>query len=169
MKLNYIPARDAVMEAHDWSFAIERFEPALLAESPVWGPGNAFQVPARILRVIGCWPDDTNPVLWVNTLLIDSGEQIDWVMEDGKILCNEEAVFAKGIKRIEADGVYSPLFDHALAAKLAYITAIAITSSQSIFDRMGDMYDKMILEAKSRDGLQGRSRRIRQRSLRKVR
>lgn len=170
MKLNYIPARDAVMEAHDWSFAMERFIPALLEEEPVWGVGNAFQVPARILRVIGCWPNDsTNAVMWTNTLLIDTDEQIDWVMEQGKILCDEEVVFAKGIMRIETEGVYSPLFVHALAAKLGVLTAIAVTHDEDIFSLMSSMYAQMIMEAKTRDGLQGRSRRIRQRSLRKVR
>ena len=169
MKLNYIPARDAVMEAHDWSFAMQRFIPAKLDEDPVWGVGSAFKVPAEILRVVGCWPNSANAVNWTNTLLIDTEEQIDWVMEQGNILCDEEVVFAKGIMRIEKEGVYSPLFVHALAAKLGWLSSIAITADEGIFDRMAATYDHMIMEAKTRDGLQGRSRRIRQRSLRKVR
>lgn len=168
MKTNYIPARDATLEAHEWSFAIRRFVPAKLEETPPYGVAYAFHVPSDILRVISVDPnqqDDSKP--WRQP--INSAEQLDWVIEGGNILCNEDAIYCRGIRRVEDEGSFSPLFDHALAAKLASLTAVAITASAEIQANMFGLYDNFIREAKSRDGLQGRSKRIRARTLLKVR
>lgn len=170
MKINYIPTRDATLEAHDWSFAMERFIPAQSSESPVWGAERKFQVPANILRVIGAWADDrTRSVRATNTLLIDTDEQIDWVLEENFVVCDEELVHCKGIKRVEEEGRFSPLFVQAFAANLAMQAALPLASSKTILVAMTELYTQKIMEAKTRDGLQGRSKRIRQRSLRKVR
>lgn len=170
VQIQYIPARDATLEAHDWSFAIERFSPALLAEPPLYGAASAFQVPVNILRVIAC---DNTPVndseFSANDAMINSLEQIDWVMEGGNIICNQSVVWARGIRRIEDEGSFSPLFVEAFAAKLAMLLCINLTSSASIMTYVTGLYDRFIKEAKTRDGLQGRSRRIRNRSLQKSR
>ena len=168
MKLNYIPARDATLEAHEWSFAIKRFIPGKLAEKPAYGVSYAFGVPSDILRVISVDPnqgDASTP--WREP--IGSAEQLDWIMEGGHILCDEDVIYCRGIRRVEEEGEFSPLFDHALAAKLAMLSAVALTASAEIQANMIVLYDQFIREAKSRDGLQGRSRRIRARTLNKVR
>jgi hypothetical protein len=61
------------------------------------------------------------------------------------------------------------MFVHAFAAKLAFLTAMNLTSSAEIQANMLAFYSQFILEAKTRDGLQGRSRRLRNRSLIKSR
>ena len=167
MKINYEKARDATLEAHDWTFAIKRFIPAMNAVPPVWGASFAFDVPSDILRVIGCWPNDTRTS--GIPAPIDSLEQIDWQMENNQIVTDVEVVFAKGIRRVLQEGKFSPNFVHAFAAMLASLTALNLTASASIQANMDALYNEMILKAKSRDGLQGRSRRIRQRSFQKAR
>ncbi len=168
MSINYIPARDATLEAHDWSFAMMRFIPPLNADPPVYGAASAFDVPTNILRVIAV----DNPESVINTsitLPINSREQLDWVFENRQIICNEELIHCRGIRRIEQEGLFSPLFVHAFAGKLAFLCAMSLTSSAAIQANMLEIYSQFILEAKSRDGLQGRSRRLRQRSLVKSR
>ena len=167
MQINYIPARDATLEAHDWTFAIKRFIPAKNATPPVYGAGQAFDVPSDILRVIAV--DLNNTYSQTFTPKINSEEQIDWQFERGQIICDQDIVYARGVQRIEEEGRFSPLFVHAFAAMLASLTALNLTASAEIQANMFGLYEKFISEAKARDGIQGRSRRIRHRRLQKVR
>jgi len=167
MQINYIPARDATLEAHDWTFAIKRFIPAKNAVAPVYGAGQAFDVPSEILRVVSV--DRNNTYSQQFTPRINSEEQIDWQFEAGQIICDEDIIYARGVQRITEEGRFSPLFVHALAAMLASLTAINLVASAEIQANMFGLYDKFIKEAKARDGIQGRSRRIRHRRLQKVR
>jgi hypothetical protein len=162
MKIHYETARDSTLEAHEWSFAIVRFKPAALSREPVWGPTKAFQVPNNVLRVLSCHRDESFSVSFEK-------EQIQWVLEQDGILCDEEVIYCRGIQRVTEEGRFSSLFDSALAAKLAALTALNLTASAEIQGNMLQFYAGFIAEAKSRDGLQGRSRRIRQRTLQKVR
>jgi hypothetical protein len=162
MKVNYIPSRDATLEAHEWSFAIERFIPGQLAEDAVFGGLHRFTVPPEILRVLTVDREWTTPApsTWSK---IGAREQLDWVFEDQHILCKEEVIYCRGIRRIEQEGKFSPLFVHAFAAKLAFLTALALTASAEIQGNMLALYVGFITEAKSRDGLQGRTKRLRSR------
>jgi len=168
MSINYIPARDATLEAADWSFAIERFIPPLNAVAPVYGAANAFDIPTNILRMVAV----DNPNSTANsdfTLPINSHEQIDWVFENRQVICNLDVIHCRGVRRIEQEGLFSPNFVQAFAAKLAFLSAMSLTGSARIQANMKLLYDEFIKTAKSRDGLQGRSQRIRQRSLIKSR
>ena len=148
LKINYIPARDATLEAHEWSFAIERFIPGKLAAAPAFGVANGN-------------------TYWNGR--IGGQEQLDWVMENSLILCNEEVIYCRGLRRVEQEGRFSPLFVHALAAKLAGLIALNLTASKEIQANMFGLYAGFIKEAKTRDGMQGRSKRIRDRTLLKSR
>jgi hypothetical protein len=167
LTIQYIPARDATLEAHDWSFAIERFELPPLTEVPVYGASRMFAVPSNILRVIAC--DNPQINTSISNAPINSQEQIDWVLENGNIVCNESVVYARGVRRVEDEGSFSPLFVQAFAAKLAMLLSINLTASADIQERVSQYYAYAINEAKTRDGMQGRSRRLRSRTLLRVR
>ena len=168
MSINYSPARDATLEAHDWSFAIERFIPPLNATAPVYGATMAFDIPPNIIRVIAVDnPKDTSNTDF--TLPINSREQLDWVFERRQVICNAEVIHVRGIRRIEQEGLFSPNFVQAFAAKLAFLCALSLTASSTIQANMMQLYTDFIKVAKSRDGQQGRSQRLRQRSLIKSR
>ena len=160
MKVNYIPARDATLEAHEWSFAIERFIPGMLAEDALFGGLHAFSVPPEILRVLTVEREWQTPQI---DSKIGSREQLDWVLERDRILCSEDVIYVRGIRRVEEEGRFSPLFVHAFAAKLAFLTALTLTASVEIQANMLALYGGFIHEAKSRDGLQGRTKRLRSR------
>ena len=169
LKINYIPARDATLEAHEWSFAIERFIPGKLAAAPAFGVANAFSVPAEIIRVLTVSRNEAEAGNTYWNGRIGGQEQLDWVMENSKILCNEEVIYCRGLRRVEQEGRFSPLFVHALAAKLAGLIALNLTASKEIQANMFGLYAGFIKEAKTRDGMQGRSKRIRDRTLLKSR
>jgi len=84
-------------------------------------------------------------------------------------MTDEDSIVCTGIRRIEDEGIFSPLFDLAFAAHLATFLAYALTDSDGKFNAASALYTLKIQEAKSRDGLQGGSSRIRNRSLQNVR
>ena len=169
VKTNYTIARDATLEAHEWSFATKRFEPSKLATAPLWGYSTQFALPPECLRLTAVERDFVASV----PPQIRSGprtrNQVDHVVEGRAILCNEDSIQCTGIFRIENEGLFSNLFVHAFAAKLAILVCYAVTESNSKFDRVGQMYEQFMREAKSRDGSQSSTRRMRNHSLRRVR
>ncbi len=175
MQTNYALTRDATLEAADWSFAIERWIPAKDGQSPLTGAQNRFKIPSNIIRVIrvGRPTDGSFGAPDIGTTgdiySIDRAPQVDHRVESGYILTNEDSISCKGIRRIADEGIYSNLFVHAFAAHLAMLGAYPITESSGKFNAMSALYMLKIKEAKSHDGLQGTSRRVRNRSLLNVR
>jgi len=164
-RIHYQPAKLATLEAQEWSFAVRRFMPVMDSTVPLYGWGHRFIVPPDIIRVLSC----DNPT---NYLIDQAGlqaEQIDWDFEEGKILANVDTVYARGITGAVNEGDFSPAFVQAFAARIAMMVAIPLTASQQLFQNAGGLYAGFIKEAKTRDGMQGRHKRIRNRSLLRVR
>lgn len=168
-RLHYGPARDATLEAQEWTFAMTRFMPAKNAEAPLFGYSAAFDLPTEILRVVACERIGEIPANMVDIDFVSQPDQIDWILENRQILCDVDVVHARGIQRVESEGVFSPLFVHAFAAKLGLLMCYPLTQSSGIATTVGQMYAGFLLEAKSRDAIQGRSRRIRNKSLLRAR
>jgi hypothetical protein len=167
MKLHYTIARDATLEAYEWTFAMTRFIPNALEDPPLWGWEFAFPIPVDVLRVLQV---DRNTA--TAAVIRDNRQQrnqVDHVVEGKEILTNENPIYCTGIKRIEQEGMFSNLFAHAFAAKLAFLTCYAITESHGKLDRIAGIYKGFITEAKTRDGMQSTTRRMRTRSLSRVR
>ena len=166
MKTNYYIARDATLEAYEWSFAIKRFIPAREEDAPTWGWAYAYPLPSDILRVLRVDRDYPSQSLNRDRMYRN---QVPFEVEQRKILTSESSIYCTGIRRIEDEGIYSNLFCHAFSAKLAMLTCYAITESNQKFKAMAAIYDGAIKEAKSRDGQQGTTRRMRSHWLRRAR
>lgn len=158
--INYDIARDATLEAHHWTFAIKRWEIAQDATAPEWGYQYRYGVPSDCLRVINVGP---------NISATQEYEQDDWELESGFILSNQSTCYMRGIRRVTDEGIYSNLYAHAFAAKMAVLMALPLTHSRKIMELAAALYDTMISEAASRDGMQGRTRRVRHRRTHKSR
>jgi hypothetical protein len=170
MKVNYEIAKDATLEAAEWSFAIKRWIPAQDATAPVAGASLRYKIPSDIIRVlrVGRPQDDMYGGGWgelTDNRSIDRAQSVDFRVESGYIITNENSITCKGIRRVSDEGSFSNLFSHAFAAHLAMITAYSITESDGTFNAMSALYQLKIQEAKSRDGLIGTSKRIRNRTL----
>ncbi len=167
--IHYNAALEATLELQPWSFAIKRFKPAQDAETPLFGWGFSYTVPSEIIRVLSCDNIGAIPANMVEPNFVSEFEQIDFIIEDRKILANVEVVYARGIKRDVSEGKFPPLFVHMLSAKLAMLMALPLTQSNQIFQTAASLYAAFGSEATSRDQIQGRSKRIRNRSLLRVR
>ncbi len=168
VKVNYAIARDATLEAHEWSFAITQFKPALLSEPPLWMYTHAFKIPAEILRVLAV-ERYMGHAIGFDQDRRRRRHQADHEVQGRMILANEEEIFCTGIRRVEEEGLFSNLFCHAFAAKLAMLICYRITESNSKFDRVVGLYGGFIQEARSRDGMQSSTRRLRNDRYAKVR
>jgi hypothetical protein len=161
MKNIYYISRDAVLEEAEWTFATRRFKPAKSATAPEWGWANAFPIPSDIIRVTQVDRYDFTRGM--------ERTQADHAIEGREILTDENEVFCKGLRRIEDEGIYSPLFDEAFAYKLAANACLMLTQSNTVLKTWALIYTEAIAKAKARDGMQGTTRRVRNKTLRNSR
>lgn len=138
----YEDVRDAVLQEHDWTFAIGRYDLAASATAPTNGYAKAFPLPADVLRVTD----------------VNSGE--DWRIEGDSIVTNEGAARIRAVVRITDPNKFSPLFTQALAARLAADLAISLTQSRELQQQYFSIYAQKLDSAVASDGMQGKSRQI---------
>ncbi|RKZ84263.1 MAG: hypothetical protein DRQ39_08565 [Gammaproteobacteria bacterium] len=147
-KAHYDHVRDAVIEAHNWTFAVAWVQLAKLASPPLSEYANAFQLPVEAVRVIFVGEDYDHP-------------NVAWQVQGNTVVTNETSCKCQLIQIVTNPEEFSPLFVQALAARLSADLAIAITNSRSLFETHMQVYALKIKEAASMDGMQGKARRIR--------
>jgi len=170
LKTFYYIAKDSVLEDANWSFAIKRFQPAETNTAPSFGWNYAFTIPAYIIRVIEVLRDwggaTVLPYFWY-----DYPEEFKaaHVIEGNEILANDNPLFCYGIRKMDDEGGFSPLFAEAFAAKLAYLCAEPLTASNVKMQTALALYTDALKRAKNRDSMQNTTRRMRNRTLQNVR
>jgi hypothetical protein len=169
MRVHYDNARDSLLEAHDWSFARKLFKPSKLAAEPSWGWANAFAIPHDIRRVTGVWDRDDTGFSRSNYTTGQPPEQVTYEINSGNILTNADTLYCKGIRDIDDEGIYPALFIQAFAAQMAVLGCYAITESNSKLQAMQALATQYLRDAVSRDAVQGRNKKLTNRSLRNSR
>jgi len=148
---NYDPSRRSVLEIREWSFATKRIELNALADSPVFGYDYKFLLPDKSLRILGVYnPLDSgssNPATETHKIENDDGAQV--------ILANIDTIHVKYIFDQTNPVLFSPAFDQALAAYMAYNGAVPLTQDKDQQVRMFGVYKDMLEEATFADSLQG--------------
>lgn len=139
MTRRYDMLRDAVLEEHKWNFAMRRAQIASIA-TPTghWGAGNVFTKPADCLKVRAVAP-----------------KGVKWRVEGVNILTNASApldILYTG--RVTDPTTHSATFNEALAARLAWATAWAVTGDKGIVDRAERAYYRFIAQARHADALE---------------
>ncbi len=153
----YADLRDAVLQAHDWSFAIERINLPKGGTDPTFRYANAFPLPGRVLYVM-----EVNKIVRTDPVR-------DWQVENDAIVTDDINCAAKLLKQVIDTSKFAPLFIQALQARLAADMAIPLTSNGKLEQAKWSLYRSKIMEAAGRDGQQGKSRRIRSRWLENAR
>ena len=170
MKTFYYIAKDAVLEDANWSFAIKRFQPVRNAVDPAWGWNASYTIPAdvvRVVRVLRSWGQGNFiPYAWYD---FPEETQSAHVIEGNEILTNDDPIYCLGVRKMDDEGGFSPLFLEAFAAKLAYLAALPITASMQKMQAAFALYTTTIKTAKTRDGQQNTTRRMRNRVLQQAR
>jgi len=157
---NFAPLRDSLLEAVDWTFAQKRAELAQSAAAPIWGYSARFDLPIDCLRIgyATASPD-----------IYESQPLSQWVKEGRSILTNESAVFIRYTAQVTDPKEWSEGFSQALAARLASDIAMAATESRGHMETMFQLYETKLAQAKTDDGRQGTSQKVKANDLKRVR
>ena len=153
MRAFYYMARDSTLEESEWGFAKKHFIPAESPDAREWSWAYAFPIPSDILRVTRV----------DSRISAHSGGSQCRVNADHEvagriILTNEPDIYCTGIRRVEDEGIYSGLFAEAFAAKLAFLSCLTLTESNTKQQTMLAIHAGLLRTAKARDGMQNTTR-----------
>lgn len=138
--------RDAEIRRHHWKFAIRRAQLTALVDVPLWGYAYQYPLPADFLALVQ-----------VNDVYVRSLKKgtAPWSVEGGNILTDLVAPLKmRYVARIDNPGTYDPLFVEALACKLAWEAAEALTQSSSKKQAVQEEYQFAMAEAKRLDAME---------------
>jgi hypothetical protein len=138
---NYDPSRRAVLEEREWTFALKRTVLNPLVGTPAFGFARMFKLPADCLKVVSCQDARLNDV--------------NYVIEDGNILSDEQSVYIRYTYDLDNTNKFSELFTDALAAHIASKIALPLSKNRSLMGDMLTLYGDMLERAISTDSLQG--------------
>lgn len=147
-KDNYEILRDAVLEAADWSFAVQRFRATPLAAAPAYGYSAAFLISPTVIRVLNPITSDADGLVRVK----------DWAKEGRHILCDESAIYYRGICTVEDPAQFSKMFVQVLAARIAAEISRPLTNKND--KTLWELYARKLGDAMASDGLQGVNQEI---------
>lgn len=141
----YDDKRDAELAAHPWSFAITRASLPALSAAPAFGWARAFPLPADCLK------------------LVEVGEQFmmyadlvpTFQIEGRSILTDEGSPLRiRYLYRVTNPGLHSPLFNEALACRLAAEAAETITQNSTKRDQAWAEHKRAIVEARRANAIE---------------
>lgn len=137
-------ARDYLLSAHPWNFAIKRSTLTPLSTAPNHEYTNQYQIPSDCLRVLRIYSD--------------SGDE-DWIVEGGNILTKRstsDAISIVYVFRNTDSSMYRPYFAIALSAYLATELAQALNRTNEMYNQLFEVFNFKIREARSLDAQEGR-------------
>ncbi len=134
----YDLARDTVMAAHPWNFAIKRDLLAPNATEPDFEYAYQYDKPADMLR-----------------LLTSDTVDADFVIEGDQILSDESELYVRYIYRNEDESSWSPGYASALAWYLAREVCYLLKQNSSLWAGCDAAYKSSLSEARSIDGAEG--------------
>ena len=154
--IHYDEARDATLEAREWTFAVHRQTLAQLEETPDWGFSFYHQLPSDTIRVMEVRQSSPERVNFR-----ELSNRLDWRREGDRIASDSGTARIRYLRRITDSTKFTAAFVYAFAARLAYELAISITQSRSIQADMFSLYEAKLAMAAQTDGMQGRTEIIR--------
>ena len=109
----YPDALDALLRMSLWNFAIKRVELAAETAAPAWGYGYAHVLPNDFIR------------------LIEVNNELDYTVENGRILCDSTPLNITYVYRNENTASYDSTFVELLIQKMIAELAYPVTKSDS--------------------------------------
>lgn len=130
--------RDALLAEHNWNFAIDERQLALLSDTPVMGEYlYAYQLPSDCIRFIRMVDDEECKV------------------EGHTILTNSDDARIEYLKRETDPTKFSAGFIKALSSRIAADLAFGITQNATLATQLDAMAARDLKEAKWSDGQEG--------------
>lgn len=143
MKYMWDMVLDAELTAFPWSFAVTRTQLAADATAPAWGYARRFRLPSDFLSLLEV---RYNPAFQIETDATSGGRFI--LTDQGAPL------YIRYIKRVTDTAEFDPLFNEALASKLAYEGCEEITNSNVKRQLAATDYDQAVSRAYANGSIQ---------------
>ncbi len=138
----YAPARDLVLRAHPWNFAITRATLAQLSDTPAFEYSYQYALP-------------TSP-LCLRVLQMEFQDyiyKIEHLEGQGRVLLTDESpARILYIAQITDPTLFDALFVDTLTARLAADLAYPVTNSAKLQEQMEVLYIRKLKEARAIDG-----------------
>lgn len=138
---NFYPvARDEVLAAAEWNFAMERKQLSQEVATPAFEFTYQYALPTSpyCLRVVEVY-DTYNK----------------WKVEGRKLLINDATCKVRYIKRIEDSMQFSPMFVKALQFYLASMVSFPIVRDRGLAAHYMELYSHVIMEAMTANSTEG--------------
>lgn len=135
--------RDAVLRAHPWNCAMAQAELAAATAAPLWKWEYKYTLPTDFLRI-------------VQIVGQDGREVMEWEIQGGIILCNEEApIYISYVRRETDPKKFDALLDEALSSRLAATLAYPLSGSTALAQSYWEVYQEKLAEARGVDAREG--------------
>jgi hypothetical protein len=160
----YAPARDAVLRAHPWNFAIRRVELALDETAPTFEFDHRHALPTDCLKVIRTnWDAEgiTGTAVYGFPGIVG---YVDYPMpyriEGRYLLSNETSASIEYVARVTDVAQFDDMFVDVLAQRLAAELCYVFTQSTSMTEQAWKIYANKLEEARSIDAQEGTPRPV---------
>lgn len=144
----WVLARDKMLRARHWNFALHQASLAALATAPLFDWGYAYALPSDYLLAVE-----------VNGWVAGTGAAQFEIM-GGRLLTDAPYASLTYIRRIENPEEWDASFCDAFAYKLASLVAPSITSAQGLAQNLAQSAQMATLEAAGPDNLETRPRAV---------
>lgn len=114
-KEQYFKNKRALILAHPWNFAKDRFILPPVAEEPLWEYQHKFLIPSNVLRI----------------LEIKDQDCIEYDIEGKYILANTDKIYLKAITDCN-ENLFSEYFSELLAYKIAFDISFSLSESTTL-------------------------------------
>ncbi len=138
----YEPVKLSELQKHYWHFAIKRATLTASATPPVHTKSKAFPLPGDYIMLA---PEDQ----YGNFQLKN-----DWILEGGQIISDDPGpLLIRYVSNSVIESKFDAIFAEALSAALAIACCEELTNSQAKLDRVSQIYENQIQEAKQRGSI----------------
>lgn len=134
----YPQVRDAVLRSHPWNCATKRVVLSPDSAAPAFGYAYQFTLPGD----------------WLRTLSVGKtqGEEFDYAIEDGKLLCDEPVVYLRYIYRNDNVARWDSTLIRAMTCAMAAVLAIPVTEDANRKVEMERELQAVLRTARAVDG-----------------
>lgn len=133
----YAPERDALLQAHIWTFAKSRTSLGQINPSPAWGFAYQYQLPADYIRMVKM--DDVS---------------IKFEIEGRKLLTDNGTANIQYIRQVLDTTEFSATFINVFSSKLAARASQIIPGKAALVQQLWTLYVNDLKEARTIDKME---------------
>lgn len=134
----YDKLRKSLLSSHPWNFAMARKALSQTVKTPAFEYANEFNLPSDVLRV---WETNIGEAEWRIEINPNTANKV--------LVTDETAVKILYIKDVTDVSLFDPMFEEALATKIAYHLAYPLVQSSTLMKNMLTIHQDILARART--------------------